>query len=244
MAAACCFDFSSPPVCVASNTAAFTATAAHHKSAVESGSCLPPNPFVQRVVFSPDGTCLLASADDNKLRVFEVPPHAFLPQRASVRGVCACVACSWPRCGVVVLTPPVRHAEQVEASKQQVLSPALGVQEGETVYDAAWYPLMHVTQPATCCFVTTTRERPIHLWDAFTGKVRCDHLHCSASFTHHGGVWVVGSSCVRHTERTITWTKLLPHYAWRSIRKELTCMQATIGCVRRFECQHRASECA
>ncbi len=36
---------------------------------------------------------------------------------------------------------------------------ALRVQEGETVYDAAWYPLMNTYEPASCCFATTSRVR-------------------------------------------------------------------------------------
>ena len=46
------------------------------------------------------------------------------------------------------------------------------VTEGETVYDAVWYPYARLDVPATCCFVTTARETPIHLWDSETGKVR------------------------------------------------------------------------
>lgn len=47
--------------------------------------------------------------------------------------------------------------------------------EGETVYDFQWYPLMQATDPSTCCFASTSRDHPIHLWDAFTGTLRASY---------------------------------------------------------------------
>jgi telomerase Cajal body protein 1 len=35
---------------------------------------------------------------------------------------------------------------------------------GEAIYDCVWYPLMNSSYPSTCCFVTTSRDHPIHLW--------------------------------------------------------------------------------
>ncbi len=34
---------------------------------------------------------------------------------------------------------------------------ALQVQEGELVYDYAWYSRMHTSDPVSCCFATTSR---------------------------------------------------------------------------------------
>jgi WD40 repeat protein len=51
----------------------------------------------------------------------------------------------------------------------------LSVSPGDTIFDFAWYPRMHSSQPATCCFTTTSRGRPVHLWDAFTGKLRASY---------------------------------------------------------------------
>jgi hypothetical protein len=34
------------------------------------------------------------------------------------------------------------------------------------------YPFMDSSVPATCCFLTTCRDTPVHLWNADTGKVR------------------------------------------------------------------------
>ncbi|XP_020242018.1 telomerase Cajal body protein 1 [Asparagus officinalis] len=49
------------------------------------------------------------------------------------------------------------------------------VTEAETVYDYCWYPYMSSSDPATCVFVSTTRDHPIHLWDAVTGQLRCTY---------------------------------------------------------------------
>jgi WD40 repeat protein len=57
----------------------------------------------------------------------------------------------------------------------------LAVHEGETIYDFCWYPAMSSSNPITCCFASSSRDHPIHLWDAFTGQLRAtyrgyDHL--------------------------------------------------------------------
>ena len=48
---------------------------------------------------------------------------------------------------------------------------SLAMGEPEPVYDFAWYPQMCSANPVTCCFLSTAKQQPIHLWDAYTGKV-------------------------------------------------------------------------
>ena len=48
-------------------------------------------------------------------------------------------------------------------------------QEGELIYDYAWYSGMSARDPASCCFATTSRAHPLHLWDACTGELRCSY---------------------------------------------------------------------
>lgn len=52
---------------------------------------------------------------------------------------------------------------------------ALKMHEGETIYDYCWYPFMSSLDPDTCCFLSTSRDHPIHMWDAFTGTIRCTY---------------------------------------------------------------------
>lgn len=58
---------------------------------------------------------------------------------------------------------------------QTNFTPALMVKEGGLIYDTCWYPFMNSWDPATCCFLSTSRESPIHLWDAFTGELRATY---------------------------------------------------------------------
>ncbi|XP_068854777.1 telomerase Cajal body protein 1 [Aphelocoma coerulescens] len=52
------------------------------------------------------------------------------------------------------------------------LAPALRVPEGDTIYDFAWYPLMDSTEPPSCLVAASSRDNPVHLWDAFDGSLR------------------------------------------------------------------------
>lgn len=46
------------------------------------------------------------------------------------------------------------------------------MKEAGAVHDVAWYPFMNSQAPETCIFVSTSRDAPIHMWDAYTGDVR------------------------------------------------------------------------
>ncbi|KAI9103286.1 WD40-repeat-containing domain protein [Phlyctochytrium arcticum] len=103
--------------------------------------------FVKFGKWSPDGTCLLSSTNEDKLLIFEKP--------ASVTDF------------TTIHTEP--------------LKPVLSIQEPEAVYDLAWYPHMSSADPATCCFLSSVRDHPVRMWDAYTGQIRCsytanDHL--------------------------------------------------------------------
>ncbi|XP_069655878.1 telomerase Cajal body protein 1 isoform X1 [Haliaeetus albicilla] len=52
------------------------------------------------------------------------------------------------------------------------LVPALRVPEGDTIYDFTWFPLMDSSQPPTCLVASSSRDNPVHLWDAFDGTLR------------------------------------------------------------------------
>nr|CAB3267763.1 telomerase Cajal body protein 1-like [Phallusia mammillata] len=55
------------------------------------------------------------------------------------------------------------------------LKECFSVKEPETVYDFCWWPLMNSQSPETCCFLTTSRDQPVHLWDAFNGSLRASY---------------------------------------------------------------------
>ncbi|KAF5290834.1 hypothetical protein FQA39_LY14596, partial [Lamprigera yunnana] len=95
--------------------------------------------------WSPDGTCLLTVVRGAGMHVMELPSDLYT--------------------GDSMLTSrPVNP-----------LTPAVSVPEGGLIYDFCWYPGMNSGNPATCCWAASGHEGPIHLWDAFTGDLRCTY---------------------------------------------------------------------
>ena len=55
------------------------------------------------------------------------------------------------------------------------LTPVLRFSESETIYDFCWYPRMSSASPQTCVFASTSRNSPVHLYDAYTGGLRATY---------------------------------------------------------------------
>ncbi|PSR98556.1 Telomerase Cajal body protein [Actinidia chinensis var. chinensis] len=108
-----------------------------------------PNNFLKGIKWSPDGSCFLTSAEDNTFRVFPLPDYG-----ADYDGN----ACSFAA---------DTAADSYTAN--------LVVNGGESIYDFCWYPYMSASDPVTCVFASTTRDHPIHLWDATSGELRCTY---------------------------------------------------------------------
>ncbi|XVF40594.1 hypothetical protein PTKIN_Ptkin01aG0126400 [Pterospermum kingtungense] len=106
-----------------------------------------PNNFLKGVKWSPDGSCFLTSSEDNTLRIFSLPGEESSDQ-------------------VTAYT---------SATEEDSYAAELVVSEGESVYDFCWYPYMSASDPVTCVFATTTRDHPIHLWDATSDLLRCTY---------------------------------------------------------------------
>ncbi|CAK9821321.1 Telomerase Cajal body protein 1 [Anthophora retusa] len=96
--------------------------------------------------------------------------------------------CQWSPDGTCLLVPSedfrIRIYDlPVELYSQKIPSDlplpnfpaAVTVKEGGLIYDTCWYPFMNSWEPATCCFLSTSRESPIHLWDAFNGTLRATY---------------------------------------------------------------------
>ncbi|XP_067828299.1 telomerase Cajal body protein 1 [Heptranchias perlo] len=52
------------------------------------------------------------------------------------------------------------------------MSPVLRMSEGDTIYDYCWYPAMSSMAPESCFLASSSRDNPIHIWDAFYGDLR------------------------------------------------------------------------
>ncbi|KAL7213183.1 hypothetical protein ACSBR2_015816 [Camellia fascicularis] len=108
-----------------------------------------PNNFPYGIKWSPDGSCFLTCTDEKSLRVFPLPDA-----------------------GSVYYENSCSFAADVAADSY---SANLVLNEGEPVYDFCWYPYMSASDPVTCVFASTTRDHPIHLWDATSGELRCTY---------------------------------------------------------------------
>ncbi|VDL97051.1 unnamed protein product [Schistocephalus solidus] len=112
--------------------------------------------YLRGCLWSPDGTCLLTNSCDNVFRVFEFPP---------------------------ALTPnPMDYDLELNLMEPDTLPAVLWMREPELIYDYCWFPGMKTTDPITCCFASTSRRTPVHLWDAFTGTLRASYR----PFNHMG----------------------------------------------------------
>jgi WD40 repeat protein len=119
---------------------------------------------VKAVRFSPDGTCLLTSSEDHVLRVFEVPHHLIYDMATTSTSTAAAA------------DPDSNRISSSTTANSKEWQPCLACPEGETIYDQAWYPLMNArADPLTACFISSSRDHPIHLWDAFTGQIRASY---------------------------------------------------------------------
>ncbi|KAL6261430.1 hypothetical protein P5V15_006523 [Pogonomyrmex californicus] len=96
--------------------------------------------------------------------------------------------CQWSPDGTCLLVPSEDFRIRIYEIPRELYSgqgpsdfiqtdfmPALTVKEGGLIYDTCWYPFMNSWEPMTCCFISTSKESPIHLWDAFTGELRATY---------------------------------------------------------------------
>ncbi|KAG2989261.1 hypothetical protein PC118_g6261 [Phytophthora cactorum] len=78
--------------------------------------------------------------------------------------------------GLCLLTNSDDHVLRLfEVSNEADSTSLLQAKEGGTVYDYAWYPFMSSADPNSCIFVSTSRDQPVHLWDAYTGELRASY---------------------------------------------------------------------
>lgn len=90
--------------------------------------------------------------------------------------------CKWAPDGSCILTNSADNVLRVYNLPPEIysynwdllpeMSPVLRMAEGDTVYDYCWYPKMNSLDPDTCFLASSSRDNPVHIWDAFYGQVR------------------------------------------------------------------------
>ena len=102
--------------------------------------------FFKGVKWSPDGLSMITNADDATLRLFTIPQDCFDLEKMA------------------------------NLSDQLNLDLCLKVKEPEIIYDYCWFPLMNSNDPETCCFVTSAKDQPVHLWSSIDGSLKASFL--------------------------------------------------------------------
>ncbi|KAG2410095.1 LEC14B protein [Vigna angularis] len=75
-----------------------------------------------------------------------------------------------------LFAPPGTESDaSVAASDDDSFAANVVMHEGESIHDFCWYPYMSSSDLVTNVFATTTRDHPIHLWDATSGQLRCTY---------------------------------------------------------------------
>lgn len=102
--------------------------------------------FFKGVKWSPDGSTLLTCSRDARMRLFS------------------------PDLSDEVLRGAARDNKQID------IEPYLKVSETEIIYDYCWHPLARRDAPELCCFATSSKDQPVHLWDSLDGSLRGSYL--------------------------------------------------------------------
>jgi len=107
--------------------------------------------FVKANILSPDGTSTLMSSESNYLTCWSVGDitSAYMYYESTTGN-----------------DPP--------SNSTMTLTGAYQV--GEAIYSYAWYPHMNSQYSPSCCFISTSRDHPIQLWDVASGEIRCSYL--------------------------------------------------------------------
>ncbi|XP_071772365.1 telomerase Cajal body protein 1 [Centroberyx gerrardi] len=90
--------------------------------------------------------------------------------------------CKWAPDGSCILTNSADNVLRVYNLPPEIysynwdllpeMSPVLRMAEGDTIYDYCWYPKMSSLDPDSCFLASSSRDNPVHVWDAFYGEVR------------------------------------------------------------------------
>jgi WD40 repeat protein len=120
--------------------------------------CVPAaeSGFLKSLQFSPDGLCTLSATENNNAIICSIDD-------TEMRSL------SYYGNGGDSITSTESHRSRIDAE----------IPIGEAIYDLKWYPGMQSSNPASKCFISTSRDHPIVLWDAGSdiekASVRCTY---------------------------------------------------------------------
>lgn len=88
--------------------------------------------------------------------------------------------CSFSPDGLCVLTSTAADNRLLlyntpTASEKTEWKTALSINGCDSVRSYSWFPQMNSSNAASCCFLGASRDQPIHLYDAYTGRIRATY---------------------------------------------------------------------
>jgi hypothetical protein len=107
--------------------------------------CPTRGDFLKTTIISPDGLFALTASESNYVGSWRMP----------------------------IMNKYLYHKESAtselgsDSSDHFYLDAAFNI--GECIYDFAWYPYMNSSAIGSSCFIVTSRDHPIQLWDKETG---------------------------------------------------------------------------
>ncbi|KAH7641489.1 Telomerase Cajal body protein 1 [Dermatophagoides farinae] len=69
----------------------------------------------------------------------------------------------------------IDNLDNIIDEPEELLS-VLELKESQIIYDYCWYPYMNSLDYATCFLLCCSRDVPIHLWDAYTGRLFASYI--------------------------------------------------------------------
>lgn len=156
--------------------------------------------FVRSMKISPDGNYILSSNENNLIEVHKIPLSEFTKnslkyyQKSNEKDDFAetnRVMDSKENIVEYSDTDISSNSESNITKDNNRLDPMQSINIGESVYDIAWYPHMYsqlcdnddndesnfpksLSNPTTC-YITTSKDHPIHLYDCFSNELRCSY---------------------------------------------------------------------
>jgi WD40 repeat protein len=109
--------------------------------------------FLKSFQFSPDGTSVLTTTEDNYFQIYEIDESIIEEKKYYKQSLSSSFS---------------SNPNNYLYSKNKIMA-------GESIFDSKWYPFANSSDPNSFCFVSTCRSHPIQLWDANIGKVRCSY---------------------------------------------------------------------
>lgn len=110
--------------------------------------------YTKGCAISPDGLCILSStASDNKLRLYNTPSGIFESKSKE----------------------QIDDTGIVKEEQKHRWDAVLTYQEGDSIRDYSWYPFMNSNDASTSFFLSTSKDQPIHLIDAYDASLKATY---------------------------------------------------------------------